>query len=295
MSSDGSVMLLTGTVEAGQGPRTALSQIVGEVLSMPMDQIAVAQLDTDVTPYDISTSASSSTVVMGTAVQRAAEDVRKQLLECAAKVLKQSTSSFRLHAGKVLSKKGEALSYSKVIVDFFGSKAGEIIGKGLYKDKRSAKAVLGSTTTFWEVGWGGVEVEVDRDTGNVHLLNYVSACDAGKAINPEQCIGQDEGAVMFGIGHTFMEEMIYEDGQLLNGNLVDYRVPTFKDLPDQLDTIIIENANGPGPFGAKGMGEGGLLPVASAVAGAVARATGVRIKDLPLTPPKVWRALQAKH
>jgi len=294
MSSDGSVMLLTGTVEAGQGPRTALSQVVAEELSMAMDQIGVAQLDTDVTPYDISTSASSSTVVMGTAVQRAAQDAKTQLLQCAAKVLKQKSDSLALKDGNVITKKGEKISFSKVIVDFFGSKAGEIIGKGLYKDKRSAKAVLGSTTTFWEVGWGGVEIEVDPDTGTVKVLNYVSACDAGKAINPEQCIGQDEGAVMFGIGHTFMEEMIYEDGQLLNGNLVDYRVPTFKDLPQKLDTILIENGNGPGPFGSKGIGEGGLLPVASAIANAVARAVGVRIQDLPLTPPKIWRAIQAK-
>ena len=127
------------------------------------------------------------------------------------------------------------------------------------------------------------------------LLNYVSVCDTGKAINPEQCIGQDEGAVMFGIGHTLMEEMIYEDGQLLNGNLVDYRVPTFEDLPaTSCDTILIENGNGPGPFGSKGIGEGGLLPVASAIANAVSRAVGVRIQDLPLTPPKIWRAFQAK-
>ena len=294
MSSDGSVMLLTGTVEAGQGPRTALSQIVAEELAMSMDQISVAQLDTDVTPYDISTSASSSTVVMGTAVQRASQDAKKQLLDCAAKVLKQKANSLSLKDGQVWSASGQSLSFSKVIVDFFGSKAGEIIGKGLYKDKRSAKAVLGSTTTFWEVGWGGVEVEVDLDTGTVHLLNYVSACDAGKAINPEQCVGQDEGAVMFGIGHTLMEEMIFEEGQLLNGNLVDYRVPTFKDLPDQLHTILIENGNGPGPFGSKGIGEGGLLPVASAIANAVSRAVGVRVQDLPLTPPKIWRALQGK-
>lgn len=294
MSSDGSVMLLTGTVEAGQGPRTALSQIVAEELAMPMDQIGVAQLDTDSTPYDISTSASSSTVVMGTAVQRAAQDAKKQLLQCAAKVLKQKADTLSLRDGQVWTKSGQNLSFSKVIVDFFGSKAGEIIGKGLYKDKRSAKAVLGSTTTFWEVGWGGVEVEVDPETGKVHLLNYVSACDAGKAINPEQCVGQDEGAVMFGIGHTLMEEMIFEDGQLLNGNLVDYRVPTFEDLPDHLHTILIENGNGPGPFGSKGIGEGGLLPVASAIANAVSRAVGVRIQDLPLTPPKIWRALQAK-
>lgn len=294
MSSDGSAVLLTGTVEIGQGPRTALSQVVAEELSLPLEQITVAQLDTDVTPYDISTSASSSMVVMGTAVLRAAQDVRKQLLQCASKVLKQKVENLTLHNGHVMFGERPAISFTKVIVDFFGSKAGEIIGKGLYKDKRNPKAVLGSSTTFWEVGWGGVEVEVDPDTGVIHVLNYVSACDAGKAINPEQCIGQDEGAVLFGIGHTLMEEMVYEDGQLLNGNLVDYRVPRFADLPAKLDTILIENGNGPGPFGSKGIGEGGLLPVASAVANAVARAVGVRIQELPLTPPRVWRALQAK-
>jgi CO/xanthine dehydrogenase Mo-binding subunit len=294
MSSDGSVVLLIGTVEVGQGPRTALSQVVAEELALPLEQISVAQLDTDVTPYDISTSASSSMVVMGTAVQRAAQDTKKQLLKCASKVLKQKAENFILKNGHVYAKKHGGVSYSKVIVDFFGSKAGEIIGKGLYKDKRSTKAVLGSTTTFWEVGWGGVEVEVDPDTGVVHLLKYVSACDAGKAINPEQCIGQDEGAVLFGVGHTLMEEMVYEDGQLLNGNLIDYRVPTFRDMPDKLETILIENGNGPGPFGSKGIGEGGLLPVASAVANAVYRAVGVRIQELPLTPVKIWRALQTK-
>jgi CO/xanthine dehydrogenase Mo-binding subunit len=295
MSSDGSVVLLTGTVEIGQGPRTALSQVVSEELTVPMDQITVAQLDTDVTPYDISTSASSSTVVMGTAVLRAAQDARKQLLECAAKVLKQKVEHLKLHNGQVVCGEAPPISFSKVIVDFFGSKAGEIIGKGLYKDKRNPKAVLGSTTTFWEVGWGGVEVEVDPETGVVQLLNYVSACDTGKAINPDQCIGQDEGAVLFGIGHTLMEEMVYEDGQLLNGNLIDYRVPRFDDLPEHLHTILLENGNGPGPFGSKGIGEGGLLPVASAVANAVYRAVGVRIQELPLTPPKIWQALQEKQ
>jgi CO/xanthine dehydrogenase Mo-binding subunit len=295
MSSDGSVVLLTGTVEVGQGPRTALSQVVAEELGINMDQIAVAQLDTDVTPYDISTSASSSMVVMGTAVQRAAQDAKHQLLKCAAKVLKQKPETLSLKDGQIRTADGRSISYTKVIVDFFGSKAGEIIGKGLYKDKRSKKAILGSTTTFWEVGWGAVELEVDPETGMIQLLNYTSACDAGKAINPDQCIGQDEGAVMFGIGHTLMEEMVFEDGQPLNPNLIDYRVPMFKDLPQQLHTILIENGNGPGPFGSKGLGEGGLLPVASAVAGAVNRAVGVRIQDLPLTPIKVWQALQAKR
>jgi CO/xanthine dehydrogenase Mo-binding subunit len=234
-------------------------------------------------------------VVMGTAVQRAAQDVKRQLLECAGAVLGQSPEHLTLKNGMIYPAGGEApVPYSKVIVDFFGSKAGEILGKGLYKDERSKEAILGSTTTFWEIGWGAVELEVDSDTGMIRLLDYVSAADAGKAINPDQCIGQDEGAVMFGIGHTLMEEMVYEDGQPVNPNLVDYKVPTFEDLPKNLHTILIENGNGPGPFGAKGLGEGGLLPVASAVAGAVSRAVGVRIQDLPLTPIKVWQALQAK-
>src|SRR5262249_55467686 len=151
------------------------------------------------------------------------------------------------------------------------------IGKGLYKDKRSKKAILGSTTTFWEVGWGAVEVEVDPETGVIRLLNYISAADAGKAINPEQCIGQDEGALMFGIGHTLMEEMVYEEGQLLNPNLVDYRVPTFQDLPQHLHTILIENGNGPGPFGWKGVGEGGVAAVGCAGANACFGVVGVKI------------------
>ena len=113
-----------------------------------MDQITVAQLDTDVTPYDISTSASSSMVVMGTAVQSAAQDARKQLLQCAAKVLKQKVDQLALHDGKVHLGEGAGIPYSKVIVDFFGSKAGEIIGKGLYKDKRSQKRSWGRRQLF---------------------------------------------------------------------------------------------------------------------------------------------------
>lgn len=294
MSSDGSVGLLTGTVELGQGSCTALSQVVAEELAMDLDQISVAQLDTDVTPYDVSTSASSSMTVMGLAVQRAAQDLKKQLLRAAAKVMGKKAAQLALKSGKVCSRGGRGVPYGNVIADYFGSKAGEIIGRGTYRDVISKKAVLGSPTTFWEVGWGGAEVQVDPETGAIQVLKYISAADVGKAINPVQCEGQDEGAVFFGLGHTLYEEMIYEDGQLLNPNLVDYRVPAFCHLPREFHSILIENGNGPGPFGAKGMGEGGLLPVASAIANAVSNAVGVRLYDLPLTPVKVWRALQAK-
>ncbi len=99
---------------------------------------------------------------------------------------------------------------------------------------------------------------------------------------------------MFGIGHTLFEEMVYSDGQPVNPNVIDYRLPGFADLPKVFNTILIENQNGPGPYGSKGMGEGGLLPVAPAIANAVYNAVGVRIYDLPITPEKLWRAMREK-
>ena len=143
MSSDGSVVLLIGTVELGQGARTALSQVVAEELSIPMEQITVAQLDTDVTPYDVSTSASMRWSLWALRYLRAAQDAKKQLLQYAAKILKQKADDLRLHNGQVVLGERPGSFFGKVIVDAFGSKAGEIIAQGLYKDKRSPKAVLG--------------------------------------------------------------------------------------------------------------------------------------------------------
>ena len=292
LNADGSVILLTGTVEIGQGALTALSQIVAEELSVPLERITVAQLDTDVTPYDVNTNASSSTVVMGLSVQRAAQDLKRQLLRHAGNLLNAKPEPLILKKGQVLDANGQAISFEELMKRTFGAKAGELVGRGAYQDIKSDKAALGSPTTFWEISWGGAEVEVDPDTGEVKLLNYTSIADVGQAIHPVLCEGQDEGGVMNAIGHTLVEEMIYRDGQLLNPNLVDYRVPTFGHLPKKFETILMENHNGPGPFGAKGTGEGGLLPVAPAIGNAVYRATGVRFYDLPLTPEKVWRALR---
>ena len=295
MNADGSVVLLTGTVEVGQGARTALSQVVAEELGLPFDAVMVAELDTDVTPYDVNTNASSSTVVMGLSVQRAAQDLKRQLLRHGARVLKTKPERLSLSGGKIHAGKGQSLSFAQLMQKVFLSNAGEMIGRGAYQDIKSSKAALGSPTTFWEISWGAAEVEVDRDTGEIKLLKYVSLADVGKAIHPVLCEGQDEGGVMNAIGHSLLEEMVYKDGQLLNPNLIDYRVPTFGHLPNEFESILVENQNGPGPFGAKGTGEGGLLPVASAIANALQRASGLRLYDLPLTPEKVWRGLQARQ
>ena len=294
MNADGSIVLLTGTVEVGQGARTALSQVVAEELGVPFDAVTVAQLDTDVTPYDVNTNASSSMVVMGLSVQRAARDLRQQLLRQAAKLLKGKAEKLVLSGGRIRDPKGQSVSFADVMQNVFLSKAGEMIGRGAYQDIKTKQAALGSPTTFWEIAWGAAEVEIDPDSGQISLLKYVSLADVGKAIHPILCEGQDEGGVMNAIGHSLLEEMIYKDGQLLNPNLVDYRVPSFADLPKEFESILVESHNGPGPFGAKGTGEGGLLPVAPAIGNAVCRATGLRLYNLPLTPEKVWRALNGK-
>ncbi|MFQ5682610.1 MAG: xanthine dehydrogenase family protein molybdopterin-binding subunit [Candidatus Binatia bacterium] len=292
MNSDGSIVLLTGTVELGQGARTALGQIVAEEMGVTLDHVVVAQLDTDVIPFDAATNASSSTVVMGLCAQRAARDLKKQLLREAAKVFKTPVGRLILRNGKIHKGKGRRITFEEFINLYFGANAGEMVGRGSYRDRKSKKAVLGSPTTFWEISWSGADVKVDPDTGEIKVLRYSSVSDVGRAIHPLQCIGQDEGGAMCGIGHTLCEEMVYKDGQLLNPNLIDYHVPNFCDLPKGFETILIENQNGPGPYGSKGMGEGGLLPVASAIGNAVYNAVGVRIYDLPLTPEKVWRAVK---
>jgi len=294
MNSDGSLVLLTGTVEMGQGARTALSQIVAEELGVPLDRVTVAQLDTDVTPYDVNTNASSSTVVMGLSVQRAAQDLKRQLIRHAAKCLKVKPDRLKLDNGRIAGGKTHSLTYEEIMQRIFLSKAGELVGRGEYQDIKSTKAALGSPTTFWEISWGAAEVAVDPDTGAIELNKYVSLSDVGKAIHPVLCEGQDEGGVVNGIGHSLFEEMVYKDGQLLNPNIIDYPIPTFDRLPRHFETVLIENRNGPGPFGAKGTGEGSLLPVAPAIANALAHAADVRLYDLPLTPEKVWHALRAK-
>jgi CO/xanthine dehydrogenase Mo-binding subunit len=171
---------------------------------------------------------------------------------------------------------------------------GELIGRGIVAPGRSA-APLGGSTPFWEMAAGAAEVSVDEETGAVVIEDYVSVADVGRCINPLQCEGQDEGAVVQGIGHTLLEEMAYEGGSLVNANLAAYRVPRAEDVPRALRCQFVENADGAGPFGAKGAGEGSLVPVSPAVGNALARLTGVRFRELPLTPERVWRALRARR
>ncbi|MBI4529582.1 MAG: xanthine dehydrogenase family protein molybdopterin-binding subunit [Deltaproteobacteria bacterium] len=286
--ADGSILLNAGTTEVGQGARTVLSQIVAEELYVPIERVTMHGTDTLVTPFDRSTGASRSTTVMGTAVRAAAIDLRKQLTEAAAEILKVSSDRIVCRDGELIA--GEKrLDYGKAVRTFFGMSGGELIGRGYV---RPGGALDSALPVFWETGMGAADIEVDSETGEIRLKTYATVADVGLAINPQQCESQDEGAALMGIGHTLFESLHYDSGQPINPNLIDYHVPTVADIPDNFESALIENRDGPGPYGIKGMGESGVVSVAPAVANALAQATGARIRELPLTPERVWRALK---
>ena len=292
LHADGSANVLVSTVEMGQGARTVMAQIAAEVLALPMDRIRVVPPDTSITPYDQTSSSSRSTTMVGRAVQEAAQDVVDQLRKIAASMLGEPAAPLTVLDGAVVSG-AQRLAYPDLLDHHFGMHGGELIGRGVVAPGRT-KAALGGSTPFWEVAMGGAEITLDEETGAIAVESYASVSDVGRCINPQQCEAQDEGAVMQGLGHTLLEEMVYEGGQLLNADLAGYRVPRAGDVPPRLETLFVENGDGAGPFGAKGVGEGGLIPVSPAVGNALARLTGVRMRELPMTPERVWRALRAR-
>jgi CO/xanthine dehydrogenase Mo-binding subunit len=288
MQSDGIANISAGSTEMGQGVRTTLTQIAAEELTLPMESFRMLGADTKVTPYDSSTGSSRSTTLMGTAVQKAARDLKQQFIKIGAQTMGVKPSQVQVVDAALIC--GESrLTFKEAFERRFGKgSGGEMIGRG----EAGPEITDNQLPVFWEVGMGTSEVEIDRETGEVKLKKFISVADVGKAIHPDHCVAQEEGAAMQGIGHTFFEQLIYDNGQLINPNLIDYRIPTFADVPEEFHTILVENGDGPGPFGVRGMAEGGILSVAPSVCNAIDRATGVRIRDLPLTPERVWRALK---
>jgi CO/xanthine dehydrogenase Mo-binding subunit len=271
LEADGSVTVLVGTTEVGQGARTVMAQVAAEVLGLPPDRVRMQGTDTRYTPYDRSTGASRSTTVAGLAVQRAAEDLLGRLAEIAG---------------------GDPApeDYVELMRRHFGFAGGELIGHGEVHPEGTGSYHEGPV--FWEVCVAAAEVRVDPETGIVTVLRTATCADVGRAINPRFVERQDEGATLQGIGTALFEELVFAQGAIANDTLLDYRVPTTGDVPADMRCVIVENEDGPGPFGAKGCGEGGLAATAAAVATAVADA-GVPVTELPLTPERVWRSIQA--
>ena len=273
---DGSATVICGTSDMGQGARTVLTQIAADELGVTPDRIAIVMGDTALVPYDSSTSASRSTVFMGSAVTNACRNIQEQLARTAA--------SYGLPADS---------NPADLLRARFGPPRGELIGIGESGNAFDPSHPLGGHAAFWEVMCAACEVEVDPETGETVIHKLVLVSDVGKALNPAQVHAQDEGAAVMGLGHTLMEQLVLgHDGRILNLGSLDYRIPSIKDVPSELQTSFIEQGDGPGPHGAKGAGEGGTLAVAAAMGAAINQAAGVAIRRLPLAPERIWEAMR---
>ncbi len=290
LNEDASLSIYTGTVEMGQGSETVLAQIAGKELAIPMSAIHVVGVDTDIVPYDLTTSSSRSTFHMGKAVQLAAQDIKRQLKQIVVEDYGVAENEVGFADGGMRLPEAR-LDYAEVMFKRFGMQGGTLVGQGQVKTSTKDEFGEKSTSAFWFLAAGAAEVEVDIDTGKFRLLKYASAVDVGKALNPLGCRQQLAGAAITGMGQAMFEEIAYDNGQLINPNLVDYVLPSLGDMPPVIDSIAVEIADRNGPFGAKGIGESALIPVAPAIANAIHDAVGVRIKDLPIRAEKIFLVL----
>jgi CO/xanthine dehydrogenase Mo-binding subunit len=288
LTDDGMVTLFTSTVEMGQGGHTTMAQITADTLGIPVEMVRVVGPDTDVTPFDSTTSASRSTNMMGNAVMVTGAALTKKLTELAAPLLETPPEGLRLENGHVVAEE-TSISFGDVLKRN-GLESLEESGEFATAFKMDPETGQGVSTPHWHQGAGAAEVEVDTETGRVTILRYTAASFAGKVVNPRLANLQNDGNVIFGLGPAVMEEIVVDGGQPTNPNLADYAIPSIRDIPAELISVCIESDEGE----LHGIGEMTLPPVAPAIANAIEDAVGVRIKDLPITAEKVLKALREK-
>ncbi|MBW1721942.1 MAG: xanthine dehydrogenase family protein molybdopterin-binding subunit [Deltaproteobacteria bacterium] len=330
VDEQGMVDVFESGTDQGQGSPTVIAQMVAEALGFRPEDINLTFGDTALALWDAGTHASRHTFMAGNAALLACAKVKRQILEMASEQMpKLIKAGFRRKKRRDPEFQEPELDYS-LIMDpgnldirdrkvflksdpehpYFTMDVDKILRAGLHVGTGQSKVVVGEAfydpptqmldrelkgnlSCTYAFGTTGVEVEVDRETGEVKILNLVAAHDVGKAINPTLLKGQIYGAAYTGVGYGLCEEMILKNGRVMNGNFRDYKMLTAKDkIP--VDAVIVETQDPDGPFGAKGVGEPGLVPTAPAIANAVYDAIGVRIRDLPITPEKILNALKGK-
>ena len=290
MNDDGSLLLLTSSVEMGQGLQSAMAIVAAERLSLPIERIAVSTPDTDLTPYDQQTSSSRSTFAMGAAITKACDAIAEQLMELAAAEFEIGLDDLELVDGqvRVAGSPDRSIDYGALVRK---AHAGNLLGDGVFRTEGGLDPETGQgiASPHWHQAAGAAEVEVDLETGKVALLQFHAAVYAGRIINPVQCELQTEGNVAFGVSQALFEAMIFDGGQLQNGNLGDYMITSGPDMPTELSITVLENRETPE---IHGVGETSLPAVMPAIGNAIFRATGVHIGDLPITPEKILRGLR---
>ncbi|MHB8868616.1 MAG: xanthine dehydrogenase family protein molybdopterin-binding subunit [Thermoleophilia bacterium] len=296
----GYVDVYSGSMDMGQGLDTILRQIVAETLGLTVDRINVVIGDTDVCPWDAGAHASRSTFVAGNSGLYAAQQVREQILNSAAEILDTPRDGLDLEGGLVVCALDpeKTTKIEKVLRKAHFASAGNTMFMAAYFYEPPTDLLAGDFKGNYSMAyaWGchGVEVEVDRRTGQIDIVRYIAAHDVGKAINPLLLRGQILGGGLQGIGFALAEEMIFEEGKLLNPNFRDYKMLTALDSV-AVEPVLVEDPAAAGPYGAKGIGEPGLVPTAPAIANAIYDAVGIRLKKLPMKPEMVLQALMERE
>ena len=294
---DGTVVVRSGVTDIGAGQVSALAQIAAELLGVALTDVTVYNSDSATTPLAGTTTATRALYMTGNAVRLAAEAVRGRLLERAARALGAATHEVDLadSSAFVVGDPSRAMPLTDLVATCAteGIHRSELVMfRAPFTDGIDPETGQGRVHPDYAYGAQAVEVAVDTETGEVTVLKCVGAHDVGQAINPDAVEGQIEGGTSQGIGYALTEELIYEQGRLVTPSFSEYLIPTSMDMP-RVQSIILESRSGVGPFGAKGIGEPSLTPVAPAIANAVADAIGVRVRDLPITPEKIVAALAA--
>ncbi|MBU0677475.1 MAG: xanthine dehydrogenase family protein molybdopterin-binding subunit [Verrucomicrobia bacterium] len=304
-NEDGSINITVSGMELGQGYLTVMAQVVAEVLTVPPNKIRVETPDTDRNPYEWQTVASHVTWSCGNAVKKAAVEAKEKMIDVVHRARGFDKDDLYLDDEKVKSKSDASfeLPFSEFVINGIMTedgtfRGGPIVSSGMFmpefasalSDPETSQG--GHPNVHYTVGAAGVIVEIDKDTGKMHIKRAVLAVDAGKALNPSLVNGQIVGGMLQGIATVLYEEIKFDkNGKLVNCNFTDYKLPTSLDVPDEVIPIIIEVEQPDGPFGARGIAEHTMIPAAGMIANAVEDALGIRLKTLPITAEKVALAL----
>jgi CO/xanthine dehydrogenase Mo-binding subunit len=297
MDDFGKVSLLTGATEIGQGSDTVLAMIVAEEVGVPVHRVEVINSDTAVKPWDVGTHASRTTFVAGNAAQLAARALKQKLLAAAAGVLEEPAEELELVDGlvRVRSRPERGLPYDRVVRAAHFREGGQMLVAEAFYDPPNqmlSKDLHGNVSAAYGFAAQAAVVEVSEATGEVRVVKLASAHDVGRALNPPAAEGQIHGGIHMGLGYALSEELVIREGRVLNPQFMEYALLPPDRMPE-LAVRLIETVDAAGPFGAKGLGESGVIPVSAAVANGVRHAIGVRMTELPMTPERVFRALQA--
>jgi CO/xanthine dehydrogenase Mo-binding subunit len=299
LDRDGSVSISHNAPDVGGGEYTMISLVAAKTLGIPQSQIRVGETDTANRLRYGGTSSQRTTVHMGNAVQDACEQLKAEILRAAARLHGGKPDEWQLTDGLLERAPsppsspavGEGVKVSLADLARPLPEGEALRGSGFYEQTASPEGAGGATNNYWSPGVSAVEVEIDRETGDVRIARYAALADAGTIMHYHSARGQIEGGAILGLGATLFEEVVYGEGQLLNADPFQYRLPQLGDIPEDFETIILEAEKGPGPFGAKGIANTSIGCVAPAVGNAIYDAIGVRLTSLPFTPEKILRAL----